>query len=595
MKLGLTFALLLITIPAFGSTGGNCPSGSNYLDASTNNLVTLSSLGITNCYYIAANGSDSNSGTSESSPWLHAPQMPACSANCASAQNQYNGIPAGTGLILRGGDTWHFGNSSASPYSGGTWNFNSGQYPMGNSSHPIYVGVDPGWYSGSVWARPILNGDNPICDSAGGGCNQGTTACSGSNCPGSYYVSSCPYQIGGENTFLEVSGLQYYIIDNLEMTGLCQSDTGQPGHHDVYVSYGSLRATMTFQNLYIHGWSHLKFAGANGGTSCTGGSVCFNIFAFNGSVMGGGSGEVIHNNVVDGADSDPIGAGLCFGGFYDVAYNAFRYTSQCVYSDMHVFHDNLYEDFYENGHSNMLEGASEPSGTNAVYNNVFRHIESYCKSGCGIGFWPIPPVGTTDYYFNNLIYDQGAVEGFNVGQNGKNQGPLMIFNNTIEWALGGSFFGCPPSSSYPYTVANNHYIIEQSPYGMNCGSQQTAVTNLQMSHSTANSDGYTSSETFAYSPGSSGLPTVGGGTNENSSNGAFCSALANAGLSDAANVCQSDTPYSCTYNTKNNTVSCPARSTNARSASGAWDIGAYEYNTQDPPPAPPSGLTAIVN
>jgi hypothetical protein len=500
--------------------------------------------------------------------------MPACSANCASAQNQYNGIPAGTGLILRGGDTWHFGNSSASPYSGGTWNFNSGQYPMGNSSHPIYVGVDPGWYSGSTWARPILNGDNPI--------NPSQT------------LSSCAYQMGGSNNFFELSGLQYYIIDNFEMTGLCQSDTGQPGHHDIFVSYGSLRASMTFENLYMHGWSHVQFAGPNGSNACNGNTVCFNIFAFNGSVMGGGTGEILRDNVVDGSDSDPAGAGLCFGGFYDVAYNVFRYTSQCVASQIHSFHDNLYEYFYENGHSNMLESTTETSGTNAVYNNLFRHIQNTCKSGCGVGIWPAPPSGTTDYYFNNLFYDSGAVELFNIGQNGGSQGPLVLFNNTWEWGNGGAFFGCSASTA-PYTVANNHYITEQSPYGRNCTSQQTAVTNLQMSHSTANSDGYTSSETFAYSPGASGLPTVGTGTNENSSNGAFCSALANAGLSDAANVCQSDTPYSCTYNTNNNSVSCPARSTNARAASGAWDIGAYEYNTQDPPPAPPSGLTAIVN
>jgi len=37
-----------------------------------------------NCYYIASNGSDANSGTSKTSPWLHAPGMTGCSGNCAS-------------------------------------------------------------------------------------------------------------------------------------------------------------------------------------------------------------------------------------------------------------------------------------------------------------------------------------------------------------------------------------------------------------------------------------------------------------------------------------------------------------------------------
>src|SRR5215475_13577794 len=111
------------------AVGGACPAGANYLNPATNTNVTLASLGVTNCYYIAASGADSNSGTSEGSPWLHAPQMPNCSANCATVQNQGGGIPAGTGLILRGGDTWHFGATTA-PASGGTWNFNTGQFPM---------------------------------------------------------------------------------------------------------------------------------------------------------------------------------------------------------------------------------------------------------------------------------------------------------------------------------------------------------------------------------------------------------------------------------------------------------------------------------
>ena len=35
-------------------------------------------------YYVAANGSDSNNGTSEATPWLHAPGMSTCTATCAS-------------------------------------------------------------------------------------------------------------------------------------------------------------------------------------------------------------------------------------------------------------------------------------------------------------------------------------------------------------------------------------------------------------------------------------------------------------------------------------------------------------------------------
>ena len=49
-------------------------------------------------HYVAANGSDSNNGTSTSTPWLHAPGMPSCSGSCASYTPQ-----AGDRFIFRGG------------------------------------------------------------------------------------------------------------------------------------------------------------------------------------------------------------------------------------------------------------------------------------------------------------------------------------------------------------------------------------------------------------------------------------------------------------------------------------------------------------
>ena len=108
------FGVLLISAKA-AAAGGSCPTGANYLDSDTNSLVTLSSLGITNCYYISAAGSDANNGTSKSTPWAHVKGMPNCSGVCASTTPV-----AGTGFILRGGDTWHFGNSGLNPYVGGT-------------------------------------------------------------------------------------------------------------------------------------------------------------------------------------------------------------------------------------------------------------------------------------------------------------------------------------------------------------------------------------------------------------------------------------------------------------------------------------------
>src|SRR5208283_3803119 len=78
-----------------------------------------SALGAT--YYVAASGSDANSGTSTAAPWLHAPGMAATTGNAASAS-----INPGDSIIFRGGDTWHL-NGTSSPsittsLSGTAWN-----------------------------------------------------------------------------------------------------------------------------------------------------------------------------------------------------------------------------------------------------------------------------------------------------------------------------------------------------------------------------------------------------------------------------------------------------------------------------------------
>ena len=139
LRIAILLVCIFIARSAFAA-GGLCPSG---VPAKGNN-----------CYFIAATGADTNSGTSESSPWLHAPGMPKCSNTCAGVTPS-----GGQGLIFRGGDTWHFGNSSATPYVGGLWRW----LWNGSSGNNIYIGVDQSWYNssscGSSWCRPIMSGE----------------------------------------------------------------------------------------------------------------------------------------------------------------------------------------------------------------------------------------------------------------------------------------------------------------------------------------------------------------------------------------------------------------------------------------------------
>jgi hypothetical protein len=178
-RLLLIMGFLFVASHAFAAPGA-CPGGNVTTDAN-GNPATLASLGVTTgCYFISAAGSDSNNGTTEATAWLHAPHMPNCSATCATVQNAT--LPAGVGLIFRGGDTWHFGSGTA-PAVGGTWEFNSNPFPNGTSIHPIYIGVDTAWFTGASWHRPIMNADNAVCSQ---------TSCPGGSC-GIVTIGGSPY------------------------------------------------------------------------------------------------------------------------------------------------------------------------------------------------------------------------------------------------------------------------------------------------------------------------------------------------------------------------------------------------------------------
>ena len=163
-------------------------------------LVSGNALATT--YYIAANGSDSNNGTSKTTPRLHAPGMPNCTGTCASATPNPGDL-----IIFRGGDTWHFSNSGVSPYTGGTWIWNwAGSSANCNlnasvgsvvKTSCIYIGVDQTWYSGGSWVRRLTM-DNPVTTSR---------------------PSSCTFHNNGFNgIFLRAS---YVAFDNFDIQGEC--------------------------------------------------------------------------------------------------------------------------------------------------------------------------------------------------------------------------------------------------------------------------------------------------------------------------------------------------------------------------------------
>jgi hypothetical protein len=553
MTLLSRFAILSILMFSAGTVfaqGGACPTGANYANpasamqaAMPNPPVTLGTLGVTSCFYISAAGADTNSGTSESSPWAHAPGMPNCSGNCAKTNPSH-----GEGFVFRGGDTWHFGNSGASPATGGTWNWSW----SGSSGSPIYVGVDPTWRAGSPWARPILTGDNPTSTGP---------------------VSSCAYQIGSAatNNMFSISS-SYVEFDNFEMTGLCEPANQTGSAIDFYFE-GSGSTNVTASNLYMHGWTHVPF-------NCTAGSpptgTCSDIYNF----YGGGAGVNLMQDVVDGSDSDPGGSMAVFisGG---VTFNSvFRYVSQFVSNACHILANNLFEYIVDPGdgeaHGNVYECVGEAGGLNAYYNNVVRHI--YLTGTPAVNFWIGPSSGTTDYFFNNVFYDIGTSGNYlNINSGSASQGPTYAFNNTLQSSVGDMLMSCGPSGVTNVNSVNNHFISPDGGSPFYDPGKCNSSNNLVQSNSTANGGGYTASAPYAYSPSGSSGPTVGVGANSVSS---YCSALSGSSdpfLQAAGAACQKDTGYSCAYNSAGHAVVCPGRGRLAHPGGATgWSIGAYQ-------------------
>jgi hypothetical protein len=574
---------LMLPISVFGA-GGSCPSGANYLSLSnpTGAKVALSAFGITSCFYVAANGSDSNNGTSESTPWLHAPGMPNCSANCLTEQNAPPA--AGTGFIFRGGDTWHFGNSSASPYAGGGWVWYGWS---GTSGHYIYIGVDPGWYSGSSWARPILNADNPTSTSA---------------------VASCAYQVaansglqGFANRIAEITA-NYFIFDNFELTGLCwNTNGGGVGGvylEDVGTSAGNGNVGYV-QNNYIHGWTHTTAGGQAGGAG---------LYDYNQNF-----GEIWRFNVIDGSDSDVLGLNALGenDAGYDIEYNVIRNTGGCnIFQAGHIFHDNLFEYIYQlndnSCHSDMAffggEWAGGTSDPNVFYNNIVRDVAPNGNDSQSPGYWggyimlhDTPP-NQPDYWFNNVLHDVNGTEADGSCDNAESQNQcdrVILFNNTFEGLDQGGTWYAPWGNTNatwttPETSVNNHWVTDKGSGPSAVFTDPSVVTEstaVYQTLSVANGQGYTSANDF--SPTSANGATVtASGTNE--TNGYCADSVLNNAAAEAACV-QGITGVS--YNPTNHTVLYPAFTPVGRPATGAWNVGAYQYQ-QGQQVDPPTNLQA---
>jgi hypothetical protein len=524
-------------------------------------LVLATGASATN-YYIAASGSDSNSGTANSSPWLHAPGMKGCTSNCASASPK-----AGDQFIFRGGDTWHYsaGTPVGLPW---TWTWN------GSSGNPIYVGVDTTWYAGSKWARPILTMDNPL-----------STA----------QPSSCTYD-DNSNTAVTMNGVKDVTFDNFEFTGKCWG--GEPAGS--YLSLGQGSTNVTVSNSYFHGWTMAKTAtddrhfmiGSYTTNSNTGNVYASDVFDGSDSTFGNActTPSCVGNYGNGGGATGWAIAGEC----YNVHASVFRHVSNGIEcGNITIVHDNLFEYLFEPvnnaPHGNVVESLGGYSGETAYfYNNVTRNVNE------GVNWWP---QFTNAYIFNNVWENDGHYPPdpnclMMSPPGSSNIGVVMsvsVYNNTFDGTCGsqaqaGNTWTPHWASGSTITWQNNHILDRTSISGFFtcyspsvCGQTDSGGEVFQTT-ANANSQGYTLANN--YQPTSGGGATVGKGNDTSgqcsqfSPDGALCKGTTDGSMEAAGNVATN-----------------PVIPIVQRNAS--WDAGAYEFGAAAP--LPPTGLTAQVH
>jgi len=401
-------------------------------------------------YYIDyASGSDANSGTSKTAPWMHAPGMQGCSSACASTAPK----PADR-FVLKGGVTWP---NASFPI---LWSWS------GTSGNNIYIGVDKTWYAGSSWTRPIFDAQDTVIS-------------------------------GTWNMFLHFvySGVAYVTVDDIEMKGITWNSAPTYGHLAYITTNTANHITLT--NLYMHRWTHTGSGGDNlivvlGDTNSpyVAGSVC-------------------DYCVIDGSDGSSD-SGAAFYGFPSVKHsvihdlpNGILTCGQGEIAFNHIY--NIRHSVNEPSvHENAIEILTPGAGTMYIHDNVVHDMaigESLMLGN----------TNETDYVWNNVFYLTTGGNPFHFPQNsGQTPVAMYFWNNTIVPQAGVQCFIQAFSASWQtVAIQNNHCITTAALSNSITASNLIIDHNLLMTPSTATSQGYTSTQTYAYSPSSSSTSATG--------------------------------------------------------------------------------------
>ena len=477
-------------------------------------------------YYISySSGSNSNNGTSKSTPWKSHPYMQSA-AGCAGTLPTYSHT-AGDNFIFKQGDSWPNACFDMVIAAGGTSSIVQDSYTY-----------DPTW-----------------------GVPGGTTGNLGQRV-GAYQFTAGGSVINGSDTlnnFIYDAGSNNYILFNgVEFTG--QTWTGS---NAVYGANITTSTYITFTNIYAHGWTH------SGATADT-----MQVIAGNGTTPFNVGASVL-SSLIDGTNSGGSGisnSGAAIVNISDVNNTIVKNVTRGVLTNIGglAYNDTIgpvNASFDGTVTTACLEAYSMVSGGFSLvyfYNNVIHDCT-------GIGIMTQAAAANDgrefDYLWDNVIY-AGAVGSppvlvqFNSNSTETNGSQVAAWNNTI---YAGTSAVCMETINQgngnfeTLDIENNHCISDVGLITLNItGSTYTPVTNVLMGTATAALQGYTATQQYAYSPTSATSGTVLVGTNLSAFEFLYPSAYP---ISSLAN----DTTYG------------GIRQTVLRPPVSAWDVGAYQF------------------
>ena len=410
-------------------------------------------------------------GTSESSPWAHAPGMPTFTGSYTPQ--------AGDEFIFKGGDTWHNANFPFAPRGGGS------------SSHEDLIGVDKGWYDGSSWSQPVFDAD-------------------------SENITASDPHLGTADVFVDLTNDDYTTIDNIEFENWYESGIGNSEQCNV-VDLGT-DTNITVDQIFVTG-PQIK----DPNTTCT-------VVAGNPNLPYAGN-SVLENSTITGnsASGSTATYGTVVNYLANVENNVISGWIQNIYpavpsNSTGVVSGNTVSDCaypaQPSGNTQHMDALLvNVAGTNStliIHDNVIHDIGGGCAS-----MWVSDP-GETDYIYNNVLYKLYSGEPLMLGDLSSQNGTAYVWDNTLEGAWDGT---SSPNTScvegahgtmIAVTVQNNLCVTNSGGVSSGLSGNDTVTNNIVLTTSQAGSDasnGQLSNSPFQYALTGGSSPGVGQGTN----------------------------------------------------------------------------------